>query len=77
VRVWVEDNGIGIRPDLHPKLFQVFERLVQPRDYPGTGIGLAIVRKAVERMGGLVGLESEEGKGCRFWINLPSAGGAR
>jgi signal transduction histidine kinase len=73
VRLWVEDNGIGIDPALHPKLFQVFERLVQPKDFPGTGIGLAIVRKAVERMGGLAGLESDLGKGSRFWIELPGA----
>ena len=63
VRLWVEDNGIGIAPDLQPKLFQVFERLVKPDEYPGTGIGLAIVRKAVERMGGSVGLESQHGPG--------------
>ena len=74
VRLWVEDNGIGIAPDLHPKLFQVFERLVKPEEYPGTGIGLAIVRKAVERMGGEVGLESQPGLGSRFWIDLPRAG---
>jgi PAS domain S-box-containing protein len=71
VRLWVEDNGIGIAPDLHRKLFQVFERLVKSDEYPGTGIGLAIVRKAVERMGGEVGLESQPGQGSRFWIDLP------
>ncbi len=74
VRLWVEDNGIGVEPELQPKLFQVFERLVKPDDYPGTGIGLAIVRKAVERMGGLVGMESERGAGSRFWIELPGGG---
>ena len=76
VRLWVEDNGIGIAPDLHRKLFQVFERLVKSDEYPGTGIGLAIVRKAVERMGGEVGLESQPGRGSRFWIDLPRAGQA-
>ena len=74
VRLWVEDNGIGIAPDLHKKLFQVFERLVKSDEYPGTGIGLAIVRKAVERMGGEVGLESQPGQGSRFWIDLPRSG---
>ena len=74
VRLWVEDNGIGIASDLHGKLFQVFERLVKPDEYPGTGIGLAIVRKAVERMGGQVGLESQPGQGSRFWIDLPRVG---
>jgi PAS domain S-box-containing protein len=74
VRLWVEDNGIGITPDLHGKLFQMFERLVKAEEYPGTGIGLAIVRKAVERMGGEVGLESQPGQGSRFWIDLPRAG---
>jgi PAS domain S-box-containing protein len=73
VRLWVEDNGIGIAPDLHSKLFQVFERLVKSDEYQGTGIGLAIVRKAVERMGGEVGLESQLGQGSRFWIDLPGA----
>ena len=68
-------NGIGIASDLHGKLFQVFERLVKPDEYPGTGIGLAIVRKAVERMGGQVGLESQPGEAC-FWINLPRSGQA-
>jgi signal transduction histidine kinase len=46
-------------------------------EYPGTGIGLAIVRKAVERMGGRVGLESEPGKGSKFWIELPTEAGGK
>src|SRR6185503_8231519 len=63
VRIWVEDNGIGISPEYHEKIFQVFERLNDASAYPGTGIGLAIVRRAVGRMGGRVGVVSEEGKG--------------
>jgi signal transduction histidine kinase len=73
VRLWVEDNGIGIRPDGLHKIFGVFQRLHPVDKYPGTGIGLAIVQKGVERMGGKVGVESEFGKGSRFWIELPSA----
>ena len=53
--------------------FQVFERLNDASAYPGTGIGLAIVRRAVGRMGGKVGVQSEEGKGSRFWVDLPKA----
>lgn len=73
VRVWVADNGIGIRPDLQCKLFQVFERLPTPTPYAGTGIGLAIVRKAMEKMGGRYGVESDGVNGSQFWIELPGA----
>ena len=71
VRLWVEDNGMGIAPRFHEKVFRVFERLQGAR-YPGTGIGLSIVRKGTERMGGKVGLESEPGKGSRFWLENAS-----
>lgn len=70
VRVWVEDNGIGIAPEYHEKIFRVFERL-HGKTYNGTGIGLAIVRTGIERMGGRLGLESTLGSGTRFWIELP------
>jgi signal transduction histidine kinase len=73
VRLWVEDNGIGIDPQHHERIFRVFERLHGGEDYPGTGIGLAIVRKGVERMGGRAGVESQLGQGSRFWIELPGA----
>jgi PAS domain S-box-containing protein len=75
VRVCVQDNGIGMKPEHLKKLFQPFTRLVNGVDYPGTGIGLAIVRKGVERMGGRVGVQSEPGKGSCFWIELPAVVG--
>ncbi len=71
IRLWVEDNGVGIREDQREKIFQIFERLQAGEDRPGTGIGLAIVRRGMERIGGRAGVESEHGKGSRFWIELP------
>lgn len=71
VRLWVEDNGIGIAPEYHQRVFRIFERLHAHGVYSGNGIGLAIVQKSVERMGGHVGLDSETGRGSRFWVELP------
>jgi signal transduction histidine kinase len=76
VRLWVEDNGIGIAREYWDRIFGVFQRLHSVAEYPGTGIGLAIVKRAVERMGGRVGVESQPGKGSRFWIELCSPGHA-
>jgi PAS domain S-box-containing protein len=73
VRIWVEDNGIGIEKEFHEKIFGLFERLHPSHTFPGTGLGLAIVRKGVERMGGRVGLESQPERGSRFWVELPAA----
>ncbi len=71
LRIWVEDNGIGIEKEFHEKIFGLFERLHPSHAFPGTGLGLAIVRKGVERMGGKVGLESHQDHGSRFWVELP------
>jgi len=73
VRLWVEDNGIGIAPEHQDRIFRVFERLHGSETYPGTGIGLAIVAKGVERMGGRAGVESIPDQGSKFWIELPKA----
>jgi signal transduction histidine kinase len=69
VRIWFEDNGVGIPKGCEQRIFAMFQRLHGPQ-YPGTGIGLALVRKVMERMGGHVGVESEVGKGSRFWVEL-------
>lgn len=72
-RINVSDNGIGIAPQHRERIFQVFERLHGTEEFPGTGIGLAIVKRSIERMGGGLGLESELGRGSTFWIELPLA----
>src|SRR6185369_8270665 len=72
----IGDNGIGIPHNAQHRLFGMFQKL--DSKYEGTGIGLAIVRKVVERMGGKVGAESEPGKGSRFWVELrPALSAAR
>ncbi|HTL59390.1 MAG TPA: MASE1 domain-containing protein [Candidatus Limnocylindrales bacterium] len=71
VRIWIEDNGIGITRESQGRIFDMFQRA--HAGYEGTGTGLAIVRKVTERMAGQVGVESEPGKGSRFWLELRSA----
>ena len=71
IRLCVEDNGIGIAPEHRDKIFGVFERLHADDRFQGTGVGLALVQKGIEQMGGRVGVESEPKKGSRFWIELP------
>jgi PAS domain S-box-containing protein len=72
VRLSIQDNGIGIASEHHQRIFRVFERLHSTEQYPGTGIGLANVSKAAERMGGRVGVESQPQQGSRFWVELPN-----
>jgi signal transduction histidine kinase len=73
VRIWVCDNGIGISSQHQERIFAPFERLHSVEEYAGSGIGLAIVAKAVTRMHGTCGVESEPGRGSRFWFELPVA----
>jgi len=70
VRLWVADWGIGIPPQYHKKIFGLFQRLHSQESYPGTGVGLALVRKGIERMAGKIGVESQASQGTRFWFEL-------
>lgn len=72
VLLFVEDNGVGIPEAYQDRIFRLFEQLEKSR-YPGSGMGLAISSKAVERMGGKIGVESRRGEGSRFWIELPAS----
>jgi len=71
IRLSVQDNGIGVPTQTREKIFGIFQRL--SKNYEGTGIGLAIVKKAAERMGGRVGVDSESGQGSTFWLELQAA----
>lgn len=73
VIVLIADNGIGFDMMYHDRIFEIFQRLHRLEDYPGTGIGLALVKKAMQRMGGNVWAESEPGQGARFFLQLPLA----
>jgi signal transduction histidine kinase len=70
-RLWIQDNGIGILQPYLERIFEVFETLPSPQRSEGNGIGLAIVKQGMQRMGGRVGAESQPGSGSRFWIELP------
>ena len=69
--VWVRDNGIGFDMQFHDRIFEIFQRLHRAEEYPGTGIGLALVRKAMQRMGGRVWAESAPGAGSTFYLEIP------
>ena len=73
VRLWIEDNGIGIDPEQHERIFGIFERLHDTDTYPGTGIGLALVRRGIVLIEGDSGVVSTVGQGSRFWIDLPAS----
>lgn len=72
-RIWIRDNGIGIDPRFHEQIFEVFYRLHDNAEFPGTGVGLAIARRACERMNGRIGVDSKRGAGSDFWVELPLA----
>ena len=73
IEIFVRDNGIGIDPQYQGQIFDIFKRLHTQSEYDGTGIGLAVVKKAVQKISGKLRLESAVGEGSTFYINLPKS----
>jgi PAS domain S-box-containing protein len=73
IEIFVRDNGIGIDSQYHEQIFDIFKRLHTERQYEGTGIGLSIVKRSVQRIGGKLRLESKVGKGSTFYVDLPTS----
>lgn len=71
ISIFFKDNGIGIAPKYHKKIFELFKRLHRHEEYEGTGVGLGLCQKIVQRYNGQIALQSEEGKGSTFLIELP------
>lgn len=71
IEIFVRDNGIGIDPQYQEQIFKIFKRLHTDSEYDGTGIGLAVVKRAVKKVGGKLRMESSVGRGSTFYVSLP------